>query len=318
VDKHFTVTIHDDNGYKQFNLHKFVKKAFLYAGLFLVTLALIAVGTILYLDYSVDTVKKKRDAIEKAYEAMKEQNMQLEESMQMTRSSLLEKKKELHQLSDSLTEIETLIGLKPLGDESLAERVSIAKLSTSQRATLLQLIPSGSPVEYHGITSKFGYRIHPTLGTKEFHRGSDMKAKLNTPVYATADGLVEWAGYHKRSGFGRLIILEHVYGFKSYYGHLNRVVVKSGKFVKKGELIGYTGNSGLSNGPHLHYEIRFIHRALNPFYFVKWTQQNYNEIFEKEKKVPWQSLITATSRIKVIPQIQTQQSSQQVQNYQGK
>ena len=318
MDKHFTVTIHDDNGYKQFNLHKFVKKAFLYAGIFLLTIALIAVGTILYLDYSIDSVQKKRDAIEKAYEEMKAQNSVLENSMKVTRYSLLEKKKELHQLSDSLTEIETLIGLKPLGDESLQERVSIAKLSSSQRATLLQLIPSGSPVAYHGITSKFGYRIHPTLGTKEFHRGTDMKAKLNTPVHATADGLVEWAGYHKRSGFGRLIILEHIYGFKTYYGHLNRVVVKSGKFVKKGDLIGYTGNSGLSNGPHLHYEIRFIHRALNPFYFIKWTQQHYNEIFDKEKKVPWQSLITATSRIKVIPQMQIQPSSQPEQKSQEK
>lgn len=281
-------------------------------------LALIAVGTILYLDYSVDTVQKKRDAIEKAYEEMKKENVLLENSMKATRYALIEKKRELHQLSDSLTEIETLIGLKPLGDESLAQRVSIAKLSSSQRATLLQLIPSGSPVEYHGITSKFGYRIHPTLGTKEFHRGSDMKAKLNTPVHATADGIVEWAGYHKTSGFGRLIILEHVYGFKSYYGHLNKVVVKSGRFVRKGDLIGYTGNSGLSNGPHLHYEIRFIHRALNPFYFVKWTQQNYNEIFQKEKKVPWQSLITATSRIKVVPRIQIQPSSQPEQKSQEK
>ncbi len=318
MDKHFTVTIHDDNGYKQFNLHKFVKKAFLYAGIFLLTLALIAVGTILYLDYSIDSVQKKRDAIEKAYEEMKAQNSLLEKSMKVTRYSLLEKRKELDQLSDSLTEIEALIGLKPLVDESLAERVSIAKLSSSQRATLLQLIPSGSPIEYHGITSKFGYRIHPTLKRREFHRGLDMKAKLKTPVHATADGIVEWAGYHKRSGFGNLIILAHVYGFKTYYGHLNRVVVKSGKFVKKGELIGYTGNSGLSNGPHLHYEIRFIQRALNPIYFVKWTQKHYNEIFDKEKKVPWQSLITATSRIKVIPQIQIQPSSQPAQKSQEK
>ena len=318
MDKHFTVTIHDDNGYKQFNLHKFVKKAFLYAGIFLLTLALIAVGTILYLDYSIDSVQKKRDAIEKAYEEMKAQNSVLEKSMKVTRYSLLEKRKELDQLSDSLTEIEALIGLKPLVDESLAERVSIAKLSSSQRATLLQLIPSGSPIEYHGITSKFGYRIHPTLKRREFHRGLDMKAKLKTPVHATADGIVEWAGYHKRSGFGNLIILAHVYGFKTYYGHLNRVVVKSGKFVKKGELIGYTGNSGLSNGPHLHYEIRFIQRALNPIYFVKWTQKHYNEIFDKEKKVPWQSLITATSRIKVIPQIQIQPSSQPAQKSQEK
>jgi len=318
VNKHFTITIHDDNGYRQFNLHKIVKKAFLYAGIFLLTLALIAIGTILYLDYSIDSVQKKRDVIEKAYKVMKEQNLELEKSMKITHSSLLEKKKELHELSDSLTEIETLIGLKPLGDESLRERVSTAKMSSSQRATLLELIPSGSPVEYHGITSKFGYRIHPTLGTREFHRGDDLKAKLGTPIHATANGIVEWAGFHKRSGFGNLIILTHVYGFKTYYGHLKRVVVKSGQFVKKGDLIGYTGNSGLSNGPHLHYEIRFIQRALNPFYFIKWTQHHYNEIFEKEKKVPWQSLITATSQIKVIPQMQIQPSSQPEQKLQGK
>ncbi|WP_434658509.1 M23 family metallopeptidase [Sulfurimonas sp. NW9] len=145
-----------------------------------------------------------------------------------------------------------------------------------------------------------------------------MKAKFNTPVYATADGIVEWAGLHRRSGFGKLVILEHVYGFKSYFGHLNKIVVKSGQFVKKGDLIAYTGNSGLSNGPHLHYEIRFIHRALNPYYFIKWTQQNYDEIFKKEKKIPWQSLIMATSRIKVIKQMQTQQLSQPEQKSKAK
>jgi len=318
VDKHFTVTIHDDNGVKQFNLHKFVKKALLYAGLFLVTLGLIAVATILYLDYSVDTVQQKKDAIKRAYEDLKAKNEILDETMKATRYSLLVKKKELNELSDSLAEIETLIGLKPIEDESLRERVSIAKLSSSQRATLLQLIPSGSPIEYHGVTSKFGYRIHPTLHKREFHRGIDLRAKMRTAVYATADGIVEWAGYHKRSGFGNLVILTHSYGFKTYFGHLNKIVIKSGQFVKKGALIAYTGNSGLSNGPHLHYEIRFIQRPLNPYYFINWTQKNYNHIFEKEKKVPWQSLIMAMSRLKIIPQMQTQQSSQLAQKSQGK
>jgi len=318
MDKHFTITIHDDNGVRQFNLHQFVKKAFLYALLFLLTLILIASGTILYLNQSVDTIEKKKDFLQHAYRELKVQNKILESSMAKTRSSLKRKKKELSELSDSLTEIETLIGLNPIADESLRERVSIAKLSSSQRATLLQLIPNGSPIAYHGITSKFGYRIHPTLHKREFHRGTDLRAKLNTPVYATADGIVEWAGYHKRSGFGNLVILAHVYGFKTYYGHLKRVVIKSGQFVKKGSLIAYTGNSGMSNGPHLHYEIRFIQRPLNPYYFIKWTQKHYNEIFEKEQKVPWQSLITAMSRIKVIPQMQTQQSSQLEQKSKGK
>jgi len=310
VDKHFTVTIHDESGVKQFNIHKLVKKALFYTGLFLLSVAFISTSTILYLNYSVDVVQKKRDKIESAYKDLTEQNSLLELSMQKTKKSLLAKKEELSELSDSLSEIEIMIGLKPLEDESLKERVSLAKVSSEQRATLLQLIPSGSPVAYHGITSKFGKRIHPTLGTLEFHKGDDLRARLNTPVHATADAIVEWAGMHKRSGFGNLIILDHVYGFKTYYGHLKKVVIKSGQFVKKGQLIGYSGNTGLSNGPHIHYEIRFIQRPLNPFYFIKWTQKNYNEIFEKEKKVPWQSLIRATSRMKVIKQIPTQQLSQ--------
>ena len=313
MNNHFTVTIHDDNGYRQFNVHQFVKKALLYALGFILTMVMIAAGTILYLNESVDEIELKRLGVAKALLELKESNVDLQHSMQNTKESLRIKKKELGELSDSLSEIETLIGLKPLPETSIQERVSATKIDSQHRATLLQLIPNGSPIEYKGITSKFGYRTHPTLNKREYHRGSDMRAKMKTPVYATADGIVEWSGMHKSSGFGRLVILEHFHGFKTYYGHLNKTVVKSGTFVKKGTLIAYTGNSGLSNGPHLHYEIRFIHRALNPYWFIKWTQQNYDEIFTKEKKTPWQSLITATAHLKVQKQTQTQQSLQLAQ-----
>jgi len=318
MDNHFTVTIHDDQGVRQFNVHKLVKKVLLYTFGFIVTVFIIAAGTILYLDNNVHEIAKKRHEVELAYKDLEENNKQLLLSMQATNDSLNAKKKELEELSDSLAEIETLIGIKPLAESSLQERVSATKMSSQHRAVLMQLIPNGSPIEYHGITSKFGYRIHPTLKKREFHRGSDMKAKMNTPVYAPADAIVEWSGYHKKSGFGRLVILEHSYGFKTYYGHLKKTVVKSGQFVKKGTLIAYTGNSGMSNGPHLHYEIRFIHRNLNPFWFIKWTQQNYDQIFKKEKKVPWQSLIMATADLMLVQPTQTQQSSQQVQNSKGK
>ena len=313
MDKHFTVTIHDESGYKQFNLHKFVKKAIIYSLIFIFTIILGAVATILYLNYNVEVLEKKKEHIQNAYKELKTQNLLLQEDMQGTKASLFKKKKELDELSDSLTEIEMMIGLKPDENESLRQRVSTAQLSSEERATLLQLIPNGSPIEYNGITSKFGYRIHPTLNRREFHKGTDLKAKLKTAVYATADGIINWAGYHKRSGYGYLIIIEHIYGFKTYFGHLNRVVVKSGEFVTKGQLIAYTGNSGMSNGPHLHYEIRFNQRPLNPYYFIKWTQQNYNEIFEKEKKVKWQSLIAAMSRIRIVPQMIKQQSLPQEQ-----
>lgn len=313
MNNHFTITIHDDNGYKQFNVHQFVKKALLYALGFILSMVFIAAGTILYLSSSVDEIESERQGVENAYLELQENNIAIQESMKNTQKSLKLKKKELDELSDSLSEIEVLIGLKPLPETSIQERVIATKMDSQHRAILMQLIPNGSPIEYNGITSKFGYRTHPTLKKREFHRGIDMKAKMNTPVYAPADAIVEWAGFHKKSGFGRLVILEHSYGFKSYFGHLNKVVIKSGTFVKKGTLIAYTGNTGLSSGPHLHYEIRFIHRAVNPFWFIKWTQQNYDEIFKKGKKIPWQSLIIATAHLQLVKQTQTQQSSQSEQ-----
>jgi len=310
MDKHFTVTIHDENGVKQFNIHHIVKKALVYAFGFIVTLVFIASATILYLDYSVDAVQEKKDAIESAYVEIQEKNRALLESMNETKLLLDEKKSELGELSDSLSEIEILIGITAAEELSLQERVNNTKMNSQHRATLLQLIPSGSPIEYKGITSKFGERIHPTLKRKEFHRGTDLRAELNTPVHATADGIVEFAGVHEKSGFGGLVILAHAYGFKSSFAHLNKVVVKSGAFVKKGELIAYSGNTGMSNGPHLHYEIRFLYRAVNPFWFIKWSVENYNEIFEKEASIPWQSLITATAHLQLLVPTQTQLSSQ--------
>ena len=315
MNNHFTITIHDDNGVKQFNVHRFVKKAILYGVLFAISMVIIASGTIFYLKSNVKRIEEKHNAIDIAYQKMKQKNLFLQKSMATTNSSLKDKKRELDELSNSLEEIEHLIGLKPINKESLAERVSATKMSSQHRAVLMELIPNGSPVEYHGITSKYGWRVHPILHKREFHPGIDLKAKLNTRVYATADGIVEWSGYHKSSGYGNLIILEHSYGFKTYYGHLNKTMVKSGQFVKRGTLIGYTGNTGLSNGPHIHYEIRFLYRTLNPFWFVKWTQKNYNEIFKKEKKVPWQSLIKATAHLRLV---QTQQSSQLGQNSKAK
>jgi len=314
MNNQFTITIHDDDGVKQINLHNFVKKMILYILGFIVILSMLAVASILYLDNSVDAMQDKKDKIELSYKELREKNKKLNMNMDDTKNKLLDKKKELDELSDSLLEIQTMIGMSPsVEDVSLQERLNITKLTSEQMLTILQLIPNGSPIEYKGVTSKFGKRIHPTLHKNEFHRGTDLRAKMRTKVYAPADGIIEFAGAHKRSGFGRLVIINHAFGFKTYYGHLNKVVIKSKQFVKKGDLIAYTGNSGLSNGPHLHYEVKFMYNALNPYWFMKWTVENYNEIFQKEKKIPWQSLVTAISNLTVLKPTQTLPLSQQAQ-----
>ena len=318
MDNHFTVTIHDDRGVKQYNLHHFVKKAIMYAALFIGVVALISVGTILYLNDEVDDIKIKRLKEQTDYTKLLEKNNQLSSNIKISHDKLKEKKEELDKISDSLSDIEEMMGISPVEEMPLLERVDIAKLNSEDMISLLQFVPNGTPIVYKGITSKFGYRIHPTLKRREFHRGTDMKAKMKTPVYATADGIVEYSGFHKKSGYGNLVILQHNYGFRTYFGHLNKVVIKSGTFVKKGTLIAYTGNSGMSSGPHLHYEVRFMSRPVNPFWFIKWDTQNYNEIFEKEKKIPWQSLITATAQIKVINPTRVQLSSQLAPQLKGK
>ncbi|MEA3373687.1 MAG: M23 family metallopeptidase [Campylobacterota bacterium] len=302
----FTITIHDLNGVKQFNLHQIIKKVILYIFVALALLIVIGTSLIIFLDNSLDKIEvKKRE--------LQEHNAQLQQSIAATEGDLLVKQEELLVVADRLEDIETLIGLAPQEESSLTDRVEIAKLTSAQRAALLKYIPNGSPVEYKGITSKFGYRTHPTLKRREFHRGSDLRAAMRTKIFATADGVIEYADFHKASGYGRLIILDHNYGFKTYYGHMKKILVKSGEYVKKGDLIGLSGNSGMSNGPHLHYEVRFVQRALNPFWFIKWNIENYSQIFEKEKQVPWQSLITVISRDhQLAKQAATPLSSQKV------
>ncbi|MCX6077106.1 MAG: M23 family metallopeptidase [Campylobacterales bacterium] len=308
MNTHFTVTIHDDNGMQQYNLHNFVKKAIFYAVIFLASISFIAVMTILYLNYEVDAIDVKRIAMHKNYQEIELKNKELNENMNATLETLLTKKEELERVSQSLSDIETLIGLAPVEEMTLQERVDIAKLSSEDMATLLQFIPSGSPVPYAGIGGDFGRRIHPITGKVEYHAGTDMKADSNTPVHATADGIVEFAGSDGKSGYGNLVILQHNYGFKTYFAHLNKIVIKSGQFIKKGDLLAYSGNTGLTSGPHLHYEVKFMARVVNPILFIKWDALNYKEIFEKEKEIPWQSLIKATAHIKVPIPTQAQPS----------
>jgi len=313
MNDHFTVTIHDDNGVKQFNLHQFVKTVVLYVGVFMAFIGFSAVGTIYYLDYEVDRIEQKGLEMQISNTALKEKNKLLNKSMKETENILSIKKDELEDLSESLSKIEMMIGLNPPEDTPLKERINLTKVNSQEMMVLLQFVPSGTPIEFKGITSKFGYRMHPILKRREFHHGIDMRAKMKTPVYATADGIVEWAGMKKKSGYGRLIVIQHNYGFKTYFGHLKKVVVKSGQFIKKGDLIAYSDNSGRSNGPHLHYEIRFNERVVDPTLFLKWNLNNYQEIFKKEKKIPWQSLIAMTKDIKIQALTKTRQSSPLVQ-----
>lgn len=128
-----------------------------------------------------------------------------------------------------------------------------------------------SPLKLFHITSNYGWRIHPIFKKRIFHDGIDLRSKLNTPVYAVADGIVEYVGLNGSltSGYGKYIRINHGDGLKSFYAHLNSYNVISGQKVKRGQQIALSGNTGGSQAPHLHFGARKNNTKLNPLDFLK-------------------------------------------------
>lgn len=133
---------------------------------------------------------------------------------------------------------------------------------------LLSAIPAIQPVSNEDLTriaSGFGYRVHPILKIARPHNGLDFTAPQGTPVYATADGVISKA--ENSGGFGNHIVINHGFGFETLYGHLVRFKLRNGTRVKRGDVIGYVGSSGLSSGPHCHYEVHKNGIPVDPVYY---------------------------------------------------
>jgi murein DD-endopeptidase MepM/ murein hydrolase activator NlpD len=149
---------------------------------------------------------------------------------------------------------------------------------------LFAAIPAIQPVsnkQLIALASGFGQRIHPIYKVKKMHQGIDFAANIGTPIYATADGkivLVE----EKFSGYGKVIEIDHGFGYRTRYAHMHGFAVKTGQNVKRGDLIGYVGDTGVSTAPHLHYEVKINGVHVNPvhYFFNDLTPTEYEKILE--------------------------------------
>lgn len=149
-------------------------------------------------------------------------------------------------------------------------------------------IPAIQPIDNKDLkrtASGWGYRIHPIYKIKKFHYGLDFTAPIGTPIYATGDGTVKnviRSTSKSSKGYGNFVIIDHGYGYKTLYAHMNKYIVKRNQSVKRGEIIGYVGNTGLSTGPHLHYEVIKNGRKVNPvhYLFSSLTPEEYHKILE--------------------------------------
>ncbi|QUL37141.1 M23 family metallopeptidase [Erythrobacter sp. JK5] len=147
----------------------------------------------------------------------------------------------------------TWVALDKAGPDAPVERAIVA-------------IPSRMPLAGSVMTSGYGMRDHPVLKRRARHKGVDLAAPTGTPVYATADGVIERADWF--SSYGLYISIDHGADLETRYAHLSRLAVAAGERVRKGDLIGYVGSTGRSTGPHLHYEVRVDGVAVNPIPYM--------------------------------------------------
>jgi len=159
---------------------------------------------------------------------------------------------------------------------SMSSRINAQKASYKDLAAmmnnkekLLAATPAIQPVsnsDLKRIASGFGYRIDPVYKTVKLHPGLDFTAPAGTPIYATADGAIEFAG-NRGDGYGNNVIINHGFGYKTLYGHMYRIKARGGQRVKRGEVIGWVGSTGKSTGPHCHYEVIKNGNKIDPIYF---------------------------------------------------
>ncbi|MDL2311696.1 M23 family metallopeptidase [Bacteroidales bacterium OttesenSCG-928-B11] len=155
-----------------------------------------------------------------------------------------------------------------------------------KKTEMLSAIPAIRPLKnMYNITSGFGRRYHPILKTLRPHTGIDIAAPKGTPVYATADGTV--ARENGGSGYGITVIINHGYSYQTVYAHLSKKVVRSGQKVKRGQIIGYVGSTGLSMGTHLHYEVLKGGKYVNPvhYFYSDITPEEYESILKSSQEV---------------------------------
>ncbi|MFL9845089.1 M23 family metallopeptidase [Flavobacterium rhizosphaerae] len=159
--------------------------------------------------------------------------------------------------------------------KSLDEIAGLAK----DKEKLLAAIPAIQPIKNEDLkhmASGFGYRSDPFTKIRKFHAGMDFSARTGTPVYATGDGVVTRAD-NRSTGYGNHIEIKHGYGYETLYAHLSKYAVKPGQKVKRGDIIGYVGSTGRSEGPHLHYEVHKGGDVINPinFYYGNISAKEY-------------------------------------------
>ncbi len=183
---------------------------------------------------------------------------------------------------------ETSKNLDVLNKQLVVQSKSLDEIlnAAANKEEMFKHIPAMQPIsnkELKRLASGYGMRLHPILKIGRMHWGMDFSAPIGTPIYATGAGTITNAS--PMGGYGNVVVLNHGFGYESYYAHMSRIKVRSGQKVERGDIIGFVGNTGLSSGPHLHYEIHKNGEKVNPisFFNMDVSPDDFKILYEKSQ-----------------------------------
>lgn len=275
------ITISDIKGTKSYNIHQLFKKFFIFIVVGIFVLLACSFLFISYLSTELTEIKKAKET---QLKILSEKEDKLLTQNKLYSLQIQSKVKDIEELSSKLDELHTIIGIDEKDTKEEITKKTLEAIDLNKKKITLNLIPSGKPLDKMRVSSGFGYRINPVTKKKQFHRGLDIPSPRNTPIRATADGIVEFVQSRNIGDYGRVVKIMHNYGFQTIFAHMNKTFVQVGDIIKKGQIIGLVGSSGRSTAPHLHYEIKFASKILNPKNFIAWNLNNFDEIFKKREK----------------------------------
>lgn len=291
----FIISIIDNNGVKQFNIHRFVKKVLFYFVGFFVIVSIVLFFTIRILADELKSMQNRKDDTIEKYVEVYNENVSLK--LEVNKSQ-----EQLDEINQKILDLEDVISMKNAIVEAKENNpFDISTLTDKQKDMILKIIPNALPFSDEVQSS-------PTLQKT----GAIFALPRSIPIIATADGMVDLTRGDDTKGIGRFVKLVHTFGFNSIYGHLSKLSVKRGDVVKKGQIIGYSGKHNGKNS--LYYDIRFLGSKVNMERFLSWNLNNFDSMVGGESIVNWDSLLwtfndmVQISSHKVLSQDTTQKS----------
>jgi murein DD-endopeptidase MepM/ murein hydrolase activator NlpD len=241
------------------------------------------------LDQQIEELEQRMAALEKRDNSVYRSIFEADPIPDSARAKMLEEIAELKKVR-SMNQDELVDGiaqqLQRLHNRMQFQQTSFRNIEKmiDRKEDLLAAIPAIQPVsnqDLERVASGFGYRIDPIYKVPKMHAGLDFTAPTGTPIYATADGVVKEANFNS-GGYGNHVVVNHGFGYETLYGHMVRIKARRGQRVKRGEIIGWVGNTGKSTGPHLHYEVIKNGIKVDPIYFFynDLTPEQYNRLLQ--------------------------------------